>query len=130
MKRSHPALTYMYIEDSSTPIIAGAGITRSETFLWNWTDSGSCLISVQFQRKVLSMKSPTIDQYHFCRWSPRCLNVASTIELLTTSQVNLQYGFQSGKSTTAQMLYVLHEIHNVLEKRGKLSIKSAMISYS
>ena len=25
---------------------------------------------------------------HFCRWSPRCLNVASTIELLTTSQVN------------------------------------------
>jgi sarcosine oxidase/L-pipecolate oxidase len=53
------------------------------------------------------------------------LNVASTIELLTTSQVSsqlydLQYGFQSGKSTTAQMLYVFHEIHNVLEKRGQV----------
>jgi hypothetical protein len=59
------------------------------------------------------------------------------IDHLSSQLYDLQYGFRSGKSTTAQMLYVLHKIHNVLEKRGqsilisrKLSIKSAIISYS
>ncbi|CAB4025082.1 Hypothetical predicted protein, partial [Paramuricea clavata] len=39
---------------------------------------------------------------------------------LSSQLYDLQYGFQSGKSTTAQMLYVLHEIHNVLEKMGQV----------
>jgi hypothetical protein len=42
------------------------------------------------------------------------------IDHLSSQLYDLQYGFQSGKSTTAQMLYVLHEIHNVLEKRGQV----------
>ncbi|CAB4010510.1 Hypothetical predicted protein, partial [Paramuricea clavata] len=39
---------------------------------------------------------------------------------LSSQLYDLQYGFQSGKSTTAQMLYVVHEIRNVLEKRGQV----------
>jgi hypothetical protein len=42
------------------------------------------------------------------------------IDHLSSKLCDLQCGFQSGKSTTAQMLYVLHEIHNVLEKRGQV----------
>jgi sarcosine oxidase/L-pipecolate oxidase len=49
----------------------------------------------------------------------RCIYII-IIDHLSSQLYDLQYGFQSGKSTTAQMLYVLHEIHNVLEKRGQV----------
>jgi hypothetical protein len=35
------------------------------------------------------------------------------IDHLSNQLYSLQYGFQSGKSTTSQMLYVLHEIHEI-----------------
>jgi hypothetical protein len=41
------------------------------------------------------------------------------IDHLSNQLYSLQYGFQSGKSTTSQLLYVLHEIHNILEKRAQ-----------
>ena len=44
------------------------------------------------------------------------------IDHLSNQRYSLQYGFQSGKSTTSQMLYVPHEIHNILEKRAQVDI--------
>ncbi len=88
------------------------------------TRSGNYPTPVQFRRKVLIRKSPSIEQSRLCHEYQRYCMYTTALHIQQTNRSyfrpTLQYGFQKGKSTTSRLLSVLHNIHKCLEKRSQV----------